>query len=203
MAVTPRKIRDSWHSTNLGYPQYKRCVPSELEGPTQNGASSNKANLNVGHIEEIRNSEFFSLEKDLGRTVAKNAEIVAKHLGLLQSLEPQILKVDKDSDLTAEVVTFVQNCSWMDARDHIRKHNNSITYPLQYSLRRVQTLKGILHLVKSKLWKLFHPSKKLIIVNVLMALKDVLYFLIVLQIFTKCITRSCVKNKHPLAQHLK
>ena len=78
--------------------------------------------LNAKYYEDVKASGYFWLDRADGRSVTENAALTATHFGfdrMAQNKDVTIVKVDKDTPLAAEFLSFVENCSWTEARDHI------------------------------------------------------------------------------------
>jgi len=96
--------------------------------------------LNAEFYENVKKSEYFWLERDDTRSVEQTVALVAKHFGFEEmssktageqdiaaeceseddtAKEVQIIKVEKDTPFAEEFLRFVENCSWMEVRDHI------------------------------------------------------------------------------------
>lgn len=75
--------------------------------------------LNVERYNAIKASNYFWLEKDITRSVDDTAELVAKHFGFSVLPDLTIEKVEKGSALADELLSFVENCSWIETREHI------------------------------------------------------------------------------------
>ena len=73
--------------------------------------------LNTGFRKEVMNSEFFWIDRAEGRTKEETLLEVRRHFGLGTGLS--MYKVEKDSGLAEELLSFVENCSWTEAKDHI------------------------------------------------------------------------------------
>ena len=83
----------------------------------------------------MKASEYFWLERDNARSVDETVELVARHFGLEEPIskivggrsveeasedfEGRIIKVEKKTALADEFLHFVENCSWIEVRDHI------------------------------------------------------------------------------------
>ncbi len=73
--------------------------------------------LNEKFYEDVKASEYFWLERDNARSVDETVALVAKHFGF--DADIQIVRVSKDTPLAEEFLHFVENCSWIEGRDHI------------------------------------------------------------------------------------
>ena len=75
--------------------------------------------LNIGFYNYIRKSNYFWLERDDTRSVDETADLVAKHFGWRLLNGFSVEKVEKGTPPEQELLAFVENCSWTEARDHI------------------------------------------------------------------------------------
>ena len=81
--------------------------------------------LNAKYFEDVKQSRYFWLERDMSRTVEETADLVAKHFGFDKKFAGEnevglsIVKVEKGTALAEEFLHFVENCSWTEVRDHI------------------------------------------------------------------------------------
>lgn len=75
--------------------------------------------LNGEHYNAIKRSEYFWLECDSNRSVFETASLVEQYWGwnLIENIK--IEKVEKNSELAAELLKFVEECSWDEAKNHI------------------------------------------------------------------------------------
>ena len=73
--------------------------------------------INAEFRDEVMNSEFFWLDRADGRTVEETVLEVRKHFGLGTAFG--MYKVEKDTQLADDLLKFVENCSWTEAKDHI------------------------------------------------------------------------------------
>lgn len=78
--------------------------------------------LNEKKYEDIKNSDYFWIEKDNTSTIDETVRKVEQHFDftrkkLLDKLE--IKKVDKDTELVDKLLDFVRNFSWLDVKEHI------------------------------------------------------------------------------------
>lgn len=75
--------------------------------------------LNTEIYNFIKSSGYFWVERDNTRSVADTAALVEKHFGwrLLDDLE--IRKVEKGSNLSDELLAFIENCSWDEVKEHM------------------------------------------------------------------------------------
>ena len=75
--------------------------------------------LNIERYDYIKSSDFFWLERDDSRTVEETADLVAEHFGWRLLNDFKIEKVEKDTPLADEMLSFIENCSWVEVKDHI------------------------------------------------------------------------------------
>jgi len=75
--------------------------------------------LNTEAYNFIKSSDYFWVERDNSRSVEDTAALVEKHFGwrLLDNLKIQ--KVDKGTNLAGELLTFIENCSWGEVKEHM------------------------------------------------------------------------------------
>ena len=76
--------------------------------------------LNEKRISAIKNSDYFWLERTETSTVAQTVNAVAQHFGLSKkgAPAPEIRKVDKNTELAQQLITFVENFSWEEVKEH-------------------------------------------------------------------------------------
>ena len=75
--------------------------------------------LNMDAYNEIKKSKFFWVERDYSRTVEETAALVAEHFGWTQLNNFSIQKVDKGSKLADELLSFIENSSWVQVKNHL------------------------------------------------------------------------------------
>ena len=75
--------------------------------------------LNIERYNRIRNSDYFWLERDDGRTVDETAALVEKHFGWRLLNDFSVRKVDPGTPLADQLLEFVRNCSWTEVKDHV------------------------------------------------------------------------------------
>ena len=75
--------------------------------------------LNIEAYNYIKQSDYFWVERDNSRSVEDTAALVANHFGWRLLDDLSIEKVDKGTDLANELLSFIENCSWTEAKDHI------------------------------------------------------------------------------------
>lgn len=67
----------------------------------------------------VRTGKWFSVDREEGLTADETADKIAAHFGLQKPETVEIVQVQKDAPLAAELVRFIENCSWAEAKDHI------------------------------------------------------------------------------------
>lgn len=77
--------------------------------------------LNIAAYDFIKNSDYFWVERDNNRSVEETAALVEKHFGWHLMDDLTIQKVDKDTELQSELLSFIENCSWQETKDHLAK----------------------------------------------------------------------------------
>ena len=77
--------------------------------------------LNIDRYNYIKNSDYFWLERDERRSVEETADMVAGHFGWRQLKDFKIEKVDKGTPLAEELLGFIENCSWIETKEHMAK----------------------------------------------------------------------------------
>ena len=79
--------------------------------------------LNEKRFNNIKNSEYFWVERTKLSTVEDTVKKVEQHFGFLKNdlflNSLQIIKVEKGSDLADKLIGFVENFSWTEVQDHI------------------------------------------------------------------------------------
>ncbi len=75
--------------------------------------------LNIDRYNYIKNSDFFWLERDDSRSVDETVALVEKHFGWRLLNDFLVMKVDKGTPLADELLAFIENCSWVETRDHM------------------------------------------------------------------------------------
>ena len=75
--------------------------------------------LNEKRYNEIKNSNYFWLERDNNRSIDETVKLVEQHFGWNLQNDLKIVKVEKDTELAKELLQFVENCSWMETKEHI------------------------------------------------------------------------------------
>lgn len=85
--------------------------------------------LNTDVYNYIKNSDYFWVERDNNRSVEDTVALVEKHFGwsLLENLSIQ--KVDAGTTLNNDLLQFIENCSWNEAKVHLTEvvKNNTLT----------------------------------------------------------------------------
>jgi len=74
--------------------------------------------LNEKRYRDVKNSCHFWLERTPERSVEQTVDLVENHFGLDVSRETSIVKVEKGSALSEQLIRFVENCSWDDVKEH-------------------------------------------------------------------------------------
>lgn len=76
--------------------------------------------LNEKRISVIKHSDYFWLERTEASTVEQTVNAVAQHFGLPKKCAPapDIRKVEKDTELAQQLITFVENFSWEEVKEH-------------------------------------------------------------------------------------
>lgn len=72
--------------------------------------------LNEKSYSDIKDSDYYWIERASKSTVEETVEKVERHFGLVNLLE--IKKVDRNTELADELVRFVENFSWEDVKEH-------------------------------------------------------------------------------------
>ena len=75
--------------------------------------------LNIGAYEYIKNSDYFWVERDNNRSVEDTVALVEKHFGWHLLNDFSIEKVDKGTPLADELLSFIENSSWEEVKDHL------------------------------------------------------------------------------------
>ena len=78
--------------------------------------------LNEKYYEDVKASGYFFVDRGDGLSVEETVALTAKHFGLEVSVAAgglSVVKVEKDTPFAQEFLHFVENCSWMEVRDHI------------------------------------------------------------------------------------
>ena len=85
--------------------------------------------LNEANYTAVKNSGYFWIDRSEGKTVAETVRLTAEHFGWLSPDEVNIEKVNKGTALEAELLRFVENCSWDDTKQHISEmiRNHELT----------------------------------------------------------------------------
>ena len=77
--------------------------------------------INVDAYNFIKNSGYFWVERDNTRSVEDTVALVEEHFGWRLLNDFSIQKVDKGTELADELLSFIENCSWADAKEHLAK----------------------------------------------------------------------------------
>ncbi len=78
--------------------------------------------LNEKYYEDVKASGYFFVDRGDGLSVEETVALTAKHFGLEVPVAAgglSVVKVEKDTPFAQEFLHFVENCSWMEVRDHI------------------------------------------------------------------------------------
>lgn len=79
--------------------------------------------LNEKKCIDIKNSDYYWIERTPKSTVDETVEKVERHFGFVKnhfSMDAlEIKKVDKDTDLADKLICFVENFSWNDVKEHM------------------------------------------------------------------------------------
>ena len=85
--------------------------------------SATLQSLNEKSYMDIKNSDFFWLERTSESTVEDMVVRVEKHLGLgkkeFSEADLVLKKVDKNTELAEQLIHFVEKCSWEDVKEHL------------------------------------------------------------------------------------
>ena len=75
--------------------------------------------LNVDAYNKIKNSDYFWVERDNSRSVEDTVALVEKHFGWRLLDDFSIQEVEKGSELADELLSFIENCSWTEVKEHM------------------------------------------------------------------------------------
>ncbi len=78
--------------------------------------------LNEKYYEDVKTSGYFFVDRGDGLSVEETVALTAKHFGLEVPVAAgglSVVKVEKDTPFAQEFLHFVENCSWMEVREHI------------------------------------------------------------------------------------
>lgn len=75
--------------------------------------------LNIAVYEYIKNSDYFWVERDNDRSVEDTVALVEKHFGWRLLNDLTIEKVDKGTKLEDELLSFIEQCSWDEVKEHL------------------------------------------------------------------------------------
>lgn len=92
--------------------------------------------LNLKLYQDVKQSRYFWLERDNGRSVEETVALLAEHFGFecnhtrqadmdKKDANPHgvvVTKIERDSELAGELLRFVENCSWTEAKEHLAKN---------------------------------------------------------------------------------
>lgn len=85
--------------------------------------------LNLDVYEYIKNSDYFWVERDNNRSVEDTVALVEKHFGWSLPGDLSICKVDQGTALSDELLSFIENFSWNEVKEHLTEvvKNNTLT----------------------------------------------------------------------------
>ena len=75
--------------------------------------------INVDAYNFIKNSDYFWVERDNNRSVEDTATLVEKHFGWRLLNDFSIQKVEKETKLADELLSFIENSAWDDVKEHM------------------------------------------------------------------------------------
>ena len=75
--------------------------------------------LNEKRYNDIKSSDYFWIERDNNRSVEDTVKLVENHFGLNLLNDLDVVKVEKGTELTEKLLQFVENCSWLETKQHI------------------------------------------------------------------------------------
>lgn len=78
-------------------------------------------NLNKDFYTDVRGSGYFFVDRGEGRSVEETVRLVGEHFGLISEDERKIVKIEKGSEDAERLISFVENCSWHEVKDHTAK----------------------------------------------------------------------------------
>lgn len=85
--------------------------------------SATLKSLNGKSYKEIKDSDYYWIERTENSTVDETVRKVEQHFGLVKKAfrmdTLEIRKVDRDTDLADKLIRFVENFSWEDVKEHI------------------------------------------------------------------------------------
>ena len=84
--------------------------------------------LNEQRYKDILNSEYCHIERDYNRSVEDTVRLVEKHFGWDDIEDVSIEKVGKDSELAAKLLKFVEECSWVETKQHVAENIRNWVY---------------------------------------------------------------------------
>ncbi|MBR0144593.1 MAG: GNAT family N-acetyltransferase [Clostridia bacterium] len=67
----------------------------------------------------MKSSDYFWVERDDTRSAEDTALLVEKHFGWRLLNDFSIQKVEKGSELADELLSFLENCSWAEVKEHM------------------------------------------------------------------------------------
>lgn len=80
-------------------------------------ANETLKSLNAQRYADIKASQYFWLERTGSSTVEHTVAQLERHFGL-DALPITIHKVEKDTELSAKLIEFVENFSWVEVKEH-------------------------------------------------------------------------------------
>ncbi len=75
--------------------------------------------LNIDYYNYIRNSNFFWIDRADNRSVEEVVNMVEQHFGWHKLKDFEVLKVERDTELADELLSFIENCSWVEVKEHL------------------------------------------------------------------------------------
>ena len=75
--------------------------------------------LNEKRYNDVKNSNYFWVERDDSRSVDETVKLVERHFGWNLLSDLSVVKVEKGTELANELLQFVEGCSWIEAKEHI------------------------------------------------------------------------------------
>ncbi len=75
--------------------------------------------LNIEAYDYLKNSDYFWVERDNNRSVDDTVALVEKHFGWDLSDDILVEKVNKGDKLSDELLSFIENFSWEEVKDHM------------------------------------------------------------------------------------
>lgn len=75
--------------------------------------------INADAYDSMKSSDYFWVERDDTRSAEDTALLVEKHFGWRLLNDFSIQKVEKGSELADELLSFLENCSWAEVKEHM------------------------------------------------------------------------------------